>query len=74
MAVLFDKCLPIGIAPGIQISPFPGRSNQFVEKPIECCLRHFTFDDLKIVRLWLCSQRGSRGHFQVVSGVTPVHQ
>ena len=63
MAVLLDKCLPIGIAPGIQISPFPGRSNQFVEKPIQCCLRHFTFDDLKIVRLWLCS-RGSRGHFQ----------
>ncbi|MNH29115.1 hypothetical protein D3C79_893250 [compost metagenome] len=74
VALQFNECLPFGIAPAIKIAPLPRRSYQLVEKPIEFCLRHFTFDDLKVVTLWLFLQLGSRGHFQVISDARPFHR
>ncbi|MCY1442706.1 hypothetical protein D9M71_590870 [compost metagenome] len=74
VALLFNECLPFGTAPAIKIAPLPGRSYQLVEKPIEFRLRHFTFDDLKVVTLWFFLQLGSRGHFQVISDARPIHR
>lgn len=56
MTFLLNERLPIRQRPHIKIAPFPSRAHQLVEKPIEFRLRHFTFDDVKVMRLRLCLQ------------------
>jgi len=46
MAVLLNKCLPIGVTPGIKIAPFPGRAYKLVEEFVEERLWHFALDNL----------------------------